>query len=123
MSEPKVGRYKREFTDKQVEKIEELALLNCHTSTIAEITGIPKDTLKRHFAPLMTAKRAEHKMKLRQAQADSIGKGVPSMLVFLGKNDLDQTDRQDINLGGNVSITLEREKSEPQEADLGDNSD
>ena len=116
------GRPKRKITDEQIKQIGEYALNGCKTTTIATLMDIPKDTLKRHFAPLMTKKRCERKNNIRIKQNECMEDKVPSMLIFLGKNDLDQTDRQDINLGGNVVISLEREKTEPQDAAEGINS-
>lgn len=100
---------KRDINEKEVAKY---ALAGCYDKTIARLTGIPETTLKRRCGDLIASKRAERKYNIRKAQTESVAKGVPQMLIFIGKNELDQTDRQDINLGGNVSISLEREKSD-----------
>lgn len=103
---------KREIDEKKVAKY---ALAGCYTKTIARLMNIPETTLRDRCRDLITQKRAERKYNIRKAQAECVAAKVPSMLIFLGKNDLDQTDRQDINLGGNVSISLEREKITPED--------
>jgi len=105
-----MGRPKREITNEQIAEIETMALNNCHMDTIALALSIPKETLVRRFGMIIKQKRAEGRVRLRAAQIKAVEAGVPSLLIFLGKNELDQKDSKDINLGGNVSITLEREK-------------
>jgi len=104
--------HKTEIDEKEVIKY---TLAGCYTKTIARLMGVPETTLMRRCGDLMTQKRAERKYNIRKAQDKAIDSGVPSMLIFIGKNELDQTDRQDINLGGNVSITLEREEKGPED--------
>lgn len=88
------GRPKRKFTDEQVKEMEKYALAGCQNKTIAHIMGIPIDTLTRHFATLLTKKRCERKYNLRMAQ-NKLAKTNPAMAIFLGKNELEQTDKQE----------------------------
>lgn len=44
-------------------------------------------------------KRAERKVWLRKIQ-DRQAKSFPAMSIFLGKNELEQTDKQDVTSGG-----------------------
>lgn len=98
--------HKREIDEKEVAKY---ALAGCYDKTIARLTGIPETTLKRRCGDLISKKRAERKYNLRLAQNNAASSGNPALLIFLGKNELDQKDRKDINLGGSVNIILERE--------------
>lgn len=96
----KVGRPKTKFTKEQIEKIEECAFHGCQTRTIATLVEIPQDTLKRHFASLLAKKRAERKLELRKAQDNEVSKGNSALLIFLGKNELEQTDKKEHELTG-----------------------
>lgn len=88
---------KREIDEAEVAKY---ALAGCYDKTIARLTGIPETTLKDRCRDLISKKRAERKYIILVAQNKAVKLGVPSMLIFLGKNYLKQTDRQDLNLGG-----------------------
>lgn len=72
-----------------------LARLNCHTRTIAKALGVNEKTLRNSYSALIEKKRAEHRIELRAAQDKAIKAGVPSLLIFLGKNELDQRDKQE----------------------------
>lgn len=81
------------FTDKQIQHITSLALDGCQNNTIANITGIALTTLKRRFSKLLTKKRCERKHNLRHNQTE-LAKTNPTMAIFLGKNELNQQDKQ-----------------------------
>jgi hypothetical protein len=103
----KVGKPKRVFTDAQIKKMKKLALNGCQNNTIASIMGIPVQTIVDNFREVLTKKRAERKNDLRTHQNTAAKKGNPALLIFLGKNELDQADKQDIDLGLNKdTITL-----------------
>ena len=70
------------------------ALAGCYDKTIARLTGIPETTLKRRCGDLISKKRAERKYNIRAAQDKAIKAGNPAMLIFLGKNELNQVDKQ-----------------------------
>ena len=89
----KTGRPKREFTEAQIRKMKQLALAGCQNNTIATIMDIPIETLTRRFGKLLTKKRCERKLKLRKQQHAAADKGNPALLIFLGKNYLDQADK------------------------------
>lgn len=74
------------------------ALAGCYDKTIARLTGIPETTLKRRCGVLISKKRAERKYNIREAQDKAVKAGVPAVLIFLGKNELGQTDRQDLRV-------------------------
>ena len=89
------GRPKRTFSDSDIALIEQYALDNCKTQTIADALNIPYNSLKRHFGRRLTHWRACGKVKLREYQR-VLSQNHPAMAVFLGKNTLDQTDTQTI---------------------------
>ena len=86
------GRPKREFTIEENAQIEQMALDNCHIDTIAMALGIVKNTLVRHFGPFIKQKRAKGRTDLRRTQR-KLAEANPAMAIFLGKNELNQTDK------------------------------
>lgn len=89
------GRPKRVFSEQEKAQIERMGLDNCNTETIANALNIPVNTLKRHFGRILKNKRAEHRANLRSWQTE-LAKNNSQMAIFLGKNVLDQTDKQEI---------------------------
>ena len=63
---------------------------------MAAILGCSKDTLERRFAALIRAGRNKGKMSMRRAQYNvAIKKENVQMLIWLGKQYLDQRDKSD----------------------------
>ncbi len=89
------GRPKSSFSDEQVQEMSEHALAGCQNNTISTLMDIPKSTLIRHFGKLLTKKRAERKSNLRCIQT-LLAASNPAMAIFLGKNELEQVDKQEI---------------------------
>ena len=100
----RVGRPAREYTDEELAKIEQCGLAGCQTETIARLTGIPEKTLRSNFDGFLKEKRAERKLMLRLNQNKLAKDCNPTMLIFLGKNYLGQTDKHGVEL--DVSDTL-----------------
>jgi len=69
-----------------------MAELGCPDAEIATYIGVSETTLKYNFSGYMAKARTQLKMKLRRAQIQTALKGQPTMLVWLGKNMLGQTD-------------------------------
>lgn len=99
-----MARPKRVFTDEEKEEIEQMALDNCHLDTIALALNIPKQTLVNRFGTYIVQKRAEGRTILRRAQREkAVNSKDTGMLCFLGKNELGQTDKQDVNMAHSLS--------------------
>lgn len=108
------GRPKRVFTNEERARIEEMARNNCRDNTIATVLDIPINTLKRHFGKICTKKRQEFKAILRDNQS-KLAKTNPAMAIFLGKNELDQVDRQEIRQETTeIQALTEKERIEAQ---------
>jgi len=82
------------------ERIGRLAFAGCKNSEIAHILGCDDETLKNNYSPILDKKRAERKAALRAQQTERALKGDIPMLIFLGKNELEQTDRQTQEIPG-----------------------
>ena len=85
-----VGRYKKVVIPEEVEK---LAKLWCTDKEIAEWFGIDANTLKYNFSDIITKGRIETKQALRRAQLKNALSGNTTMLIFLGKAILGQSDQ------------------------------
>tara|TARA_R100001086_G_C11730811_1_gene229634 strand:+ start:330 stop:560 length:231 start_codon:yes stop_codon:yes gene_type:complete len=59
---------------------------------IAEFFGCDESLIRKSYSEYLTKGRAKGKMRLRQLQWQSAEKGNTSMLIFLGKQMLGQTD-------------------------------
>ena len=89
--ENKVGRPKLEL-DREL--IGRLASIHCSVDEIALILNCGRDTIYRHYMDVVEEGRAKGKMGLRRRQWEVANEGNPTMLVWLGKNWLNQTDQQ-----------------------------
>lgn len=82
------------------ERIGQMAFDGCKNSEIAHCLGCDDETLKNNYSPILDKKRAERKAALRAKQTERALKGDIPMLIFLGKNELEQTDRQTQEIPG-----------------------
>ena len=98
-----MGRPKKEFTDEQIKQIDECALINCKDNQIATLMGIPSNTFKKHFGQRCIQKRAEGQRAKMQQQYDN---KTPTMLIWWGKQHLEQSDRQELTGKGGGPIEI-----------------
>jgi hypothetical protein len=84
-----VGRDKKPINPKEVYQ---LAALHCKDTEICEWLGIDDSTLKYNFKHELTKGRENLKQSLRQAQIKLALGGNATMLIWLGKNILGQSD-------------------------------
>lgn len=85
----KGGRPKIEIDEELLYK---LAVIHCTMSEMVDIIGVSEDTLKRRFAGIIDKGKAEGKQRLRRKQMEVAMSGNPTMLIWLGKNMLGQSD-------------------------------
>ena len=79
-----------------------LAQAFCTNEEIAAQLGCSADTLTRRFAEPLNAGRNSAKASLRGKQFRVAMEGNPALLIWLGKQYLDQRDKTDTNLTTNV---------------------
>lgn len=84
-----VGRDKKVVPPKDVER---LAQMGCKDSEIAEWFGVDENTLRYNFSVELLKGKLALKQSLRQAQIRLAMSGNATMLIFLGKNILGQSD-------------------------------
>jgi len=93
----KAGRKQIEIDSKQVEA---LASYGCTNTEIASFFGCERTTITKRFSRIITKGKDQGKIRLRKKQFEVALAGNPVMLIWLGKNILDQTDKQGIEIGG-----------------------
>lgn len=106
-----MGRPTKEIDQSMFEK---LCQIFCTEEEIASIFECSIDTINRWckrtygetFAEIYKKKSAKGKMSLRRWQFESAQKGNVPMQIFLGKNYLGQTDKQDIDIDGSTAVTF-----------------
>ena len=69
-----------------------MAELGCSDREICDWLNITESTLKFNFSGYMTKARSQLRQKLRRAQIQLALSGNATMLIFLGKNILGQSD-------------------------------
>lgn len=101
--QPTRGRPRLVLNEDGMRTIEKLAGIMCTDEEIASVLGVTIETLQAKHnvdAFLEYKKRGQLKGKasLRRSQFRTAEAGNPTMLVWLGKQYLDQKDRQDVAL-------------------------
>jgi hypothetical protein len=74
------------------DEIVKLAKLGCSIEEISDWFQVPRETIKYNFSDYIAKGRAETKQALRRAQLSLALKGNATMLIWLGKNMLGQSD-------------------------------
>ena len=75
------------------EAIKKLAQLHCTYDEIAEFLGVSTKTLQRNYVHLIKKGREMGKISLRRAQFEKAIGGNVAMMIWLGKQHLDQRDK------------------------------
>jgi len=73
--------------------VQDLASIGCKTTDISRIVGVSVDTLDRRFAEEIEKGRSNLRTSLRRWQLEAAKKGNVAMLIWLGKQHLQQTDK------------------------------
>ena len=74
------------------EEVLKLAKLGCTVEEISDWFQVPSNTIKYNFSDIIAKGRSETKQALRRAQIRIALEGNATMLIWLGKNMLDQSD-------------------------------
>lgn len=73
-----------------------LAQRHCSVREIAAVVGVSEDTLYRRYAAVIKKGRADARWRLRDRQWQSAMAGNTTMLIWLGKQMLGQSDRLEL---------------------------
>ena len=91
------GRPRTEYPDDTANRVYGMAMIGCTLQEIVVVLGIPETSLTRHFGDSIEKGRESGKMSLRRAQWKAAEAGNTTMLVWLGKQWLAQSDKQEIS--------------------------
>lgn len=81
-----------------VELLKKLASIMCTNEEMAHILGVSKDTLERRYAAVIKEAKDTGKMTLRRWQWEACKKGNTALLIWMGKQHLGQSDKQEANV-------------------------
>ncbi len=83
---------------KKIDKalVEKLAAIHCTIEEIAGICECSRDTIERRYKNLIAMHKAQGKGRLRRLQWEAAQKGNTGMMIWLGKQILNQRDVMDI---------------------------
>lgn len=65
---------------------------------IGDMLEVDHKTIANRFSPLLRKQRAARRLKLRQLQWKAAEKGNAALLIFLGKQELDQKDQIELTV-------------------------
>ena len=91
MARPK--KYKIDTTE-----VEKLASFGCTNIEIADFFGCSPDLLQKSYSVFLTKGRSKGKIRLRQLQWKTAESGNFTMQIWLGKQILGQSDKQEIEI-------------------------
>ena len=77
-------------------QVEKLASYGCTVREVANFFGFSEDLIKKSYSQFMTKGKDKGKIRLRQMQWRSAEKGSVPMQIWLGKQVLGQSDKQEI---------------------------
>lgn len=73
--------------------VEEMAGKGASNREIADILGCDDKTIANRFSAILRKKRAERRITIREAQFKAAREGNSALLIWLGKQELDQRDQ------------------------------
>ena len=95
------GRNRRPI---DLETLVKLAKIGCTTDEIGKFFGVDGSTIRKRFPQTISQAKAQSKARLRQAQYDLAVNGDKTMLVWLGKQYLNQGDNGERNSDENQPL-------------------
>jgi hypothetical protein len=99
-----MARPKKEVSGKLVQ---ELAALGCKVTEIASALDVSPDTLQRRFAAELAKGKDNLRISLRRLQIQAAQKGNVVMLIWLGKQYLDQSEKVEQQVDAKVEAKAE----------------
>ena len=79
------------------DKVEQLAGFGCTNREIASFFDCSETTLTRNYGDFLTKGREKGKIRLRQLQWRAAEKGSHTMLIWLGKQVLGQSEKTEVS--------------------------
>lgn len=89
------------------EQVRRMAAIGCTDREIALVLGVSEATLRRRCRAALDAGRTRLRRSLRRKQWEVARNGSVPMLIWLGKQYLGQSDRQEVLHGERVAVVEE----------------
>lgn len=104
-----MGRPKKNLSKEQWASVDYMCMIHCTGEEIAGVLGMDYDTLNRncketkgmYISEYIKEKQNGGKMSLRRAQWKAAENGNVTMQIWLGKQWLNQTDKQEVSMAIN----------------------
>ena len=80
------------------EQVEKMASYGCSNREIADFFGCTESLISKSYSSFITKGRSKGKIRLRQLQHKAAEAGNVTMLIWLGKQRLGQTDKTELEL-------------------------
>ncbi len=97
---------KKSYKKLDIDKVEMLASFGCTHFEIAKFFQCDESTVRKEYKEVMEKGQEKMKLRLRQLQWKHAELGNTSLLIFLGKNYLNQTDKAQVDHIGNLEAVL-----------------
>lgn len=91
-----MARPRKVLDARQLHTLNALAAIGCTVPEMEQVIGISKRTLERHYLDEIEKGRLERNVSLRRKQYELAMRGDKTMLIWLGKQLLGQSDRQPV---------------------------
>jgi len=91
--------------------VQDLASIGCKVNEIARLLDVSEDTLHRRFALEMAKGKENLKMSLRRWQLEAAKKGNVAMLIWLGKQYLEQKESVAIDPESGIKLIMNYERN------------
>ena len=88
--------------DIDTEQVEKLSGMGCTNIEIASFFGCDESLIRKSYSEFLIKGRDKGKIRLRQWQMKAAERGNISMLIWLGKQMLGQTDKAEIEWEHNI---------------------
>ena len=85
------------------EQVEKLASFGCTNIEIGSFFGCSPDLLEKSYSEYLTKGRDKGRIRLRQLQWKAAEAGSHTMLIWLGKQILNQSDKKELELTKPIS--------------------
>jgi len=121
-----MGRKKKEITPAQMKKAEAYAYDGCKNFTIESLMNWPGNFINHRadISKRLTKKRQLASADLRKAQRNkAINDNDTTMQIWLGKNELDQSDQQKIKHDFEGNVVFNIHKTYDDKVNIPDNCD
>ena len=85
------------------EQVEKLASFGCTNIEIASVFGCDESLIRKSYSEFLIKGREKGKVRLRQLQWKAAEAGSHTMLIWLGKQILNQSDKKELELTKPIS--------------------